>query len=265
MTTEQGSAHLWARSVSMNKILVEYGSFRVLFSMASFLLKQQSGMLASEGRHVDRTAGNLCCSALSRKPMPVPAVEAREVSDNPVDYTQARAAFFSCPEMQVWQGAGGLVVTVDMCVSLGLYPGAFQPSSSAFDGCLRTTQTERQRKETLYLWKYQITGKKIGGNWLEIRMRHHLQMGATGPFLGWGKGCEGSWLSSLGERVNRLKKQCRWANKMAEPSWKPNQNSTMRYALRLDRAVLYCLLETGHVIYPPGFLISDMRRKLTLN
>ena len=70
MTTEQGLAHLWARSVSMNKILVEYGSFRVLFSMAAFLLKQQSGMLASEGRHVDRAAGNLCCSALSRKPMP---------------------------------------------------------------------------------------------------------------------------------------------------------------------------------------------------
>lgn len=134
MTTEQGSAHLWARSVSTNKILVEYGSFRVLFSMAAFLLKQQSGMLASEGRHVDRTAGNLCCSALSRKPMPVPAVEAAELSDNPVDDIQARTAFFSCPETQVWQGGGGLVVTADMCVSLGLHPGAFQPSSSAFDG-----------------------------------------------------------------------------------------------------------------------------------
>ena len=132
--------------------------------------------------------------------------------------------------------------------------------------CLWTTQTEKQRKETLYLWKYQITGKKIGGHWLEIRMRHHLQMRATGPFIfGWGKGSEGSWLSSLGERVNRLKKQCRWANKMAEHSWKPNQNSTMRYALRLDRAVFYCLLEIGQVIYLPNFLISDTRRKLTLN
>lgn len=89
--------------------------------MAAFVLKQQSGVLASEGHHVDRTAGNLCCLALSRKPMPVPAVEAREVSDNPFDYTQAQAAFFSCPEMQVWQGEGGLVVAVDVYVSLWDY------------------------------------------------------------------------------------------------------------------------------------------------
>ena len=130
--------------------------------MAAFVLKQQSGVLASEGHHVDRTAGNLCCLALSRKPMPVPAVEAREVSDNPFDYTQAQAAFFSCPEMQVWQGEGDLVVAVDVCVSLGLHPGTFQSSSSAFDGaCEPHRQRDRERRHCIYE-NTKLQGRRLG-------------------------------------------------------------------------------------------------------
>lgn len=76
--TETTTEHLWAKSVSVNKVLLEYGHVRVSLSMATFALKQQSGVVASEGDHVDSTAGNLCYLALFRKSMPVPDVEHRE-------------------------------------------------------------------------------------------------------------------------------------------------------------------------------------------